>query len=107
MDNPDLSRDGSSWLGKDIAYRDIIKKKAYQDHLGVPNLKILVTTKSKNKSYHQMELSKKNGGASYFLFKEIPDQKSTGKSPIPFTEILTEPWQRAGYEPIALYSKPL
>lgn len=107
VDNPDLSRDGSSWLGKDIAYRDIIKKKAYQDHLGVPNLKILVTTKTESKSQHQMELSKRNGEASYFLFKEIPDQKSTGKSPIPFPEILTNLWRRAGYEPIALYTKPL
>lgn len=107
VDNPDLSRDGSSWLGKDIAYRDIIKKKAYQDHLGVPNLKILITTKNESKSIHQMELSKKNGGASYFLFKEIPDQKSTGKSPAPFPEILTNLWQRAGYEPIAIYTKPL
>ncbi|MER0170367.1 MAG: hypothetical protein DU489_07135 [Nitrosomonas sp.] len=105
VDNPDLSRDGSSWLGKDIAYRDIIKKKTYQEHLGVPNLRVLVTTKSESKSNHQRELSKKIGETNYFLFKAIPDQKSTGKSPAPFPEILTDLWQRASNEPIAIYRK--
>lgn len=105
IDNPDLSRDGSSWLGKDIGYRDILKRKAYQEHLGVPNLRVLVTTKSKSKSHHQMELSKSLGETNYFMFKDIPDQKSTGKSPKPYPEILTEPWLRAGYEPIEIYRK--
>jgi len=106
VDNPDLSRDGSSWLGKDIAYREIFKNKTYQSFLGVPNLKMLVTTKNKTKSHHQMELTETNGGTKHFMFKEIPDQKYTGKSPTPFPEILTEPWKRAGFDPVAIYTEP-
>ena len=105
IDNPDLSRDGSSWLGKDLAYRDIIKKKTYEQ-LAVTNLQVLVTTKSDSKSQHQRELSERIGKTKYFLFKAIPDQKYTGKSPKPFPEILTDLWQRPGYEPKALYTKP-
>lgn len=106
VDNPDLSRDGSSWLGKDIAYRSILKNKTYQKHLGLPNLRVLVTTKSEDKSLHQKQLSERIGATKNFLFKAIPDQKYNGKSPKPFPEILTNLWQRPGYEPKALYTKP-
>lgn len=104
--NPKLTRDRSSWEGKDVAYRDILNKKTYKDHLGIPNLHILVTAKTEYKSQQQRELSESLGKNKYFLFTHVPDQYTTGKSPVPYPEILTNLWQRPGCEPIAIYTKP-
>lgn len=106
IDDEDLSRKGSSWLGKDIGYRAIIKNKTYQTYLGVPNVRILSTTTTDTKARNKMIFSQGRGDTKYFMFKAIPDQKSSGKSPAPFPEILTDLWQRAGHEPIAIYRKP-
>ncbi len=96
----DLER--SSILRKILAYREMVASEVYKSHFGFPNmlLPIITVNATHMRNMMQLVLDLTNGkGASYLLFKTVPDFVSVEKTIEPDPALLREPWARAGYPP--------
>jgi hypothetical protein len=94
----------SSYLKKLLAYREIAARQIYKSHLGIPNLLVLTVTTNERHMNNIMALLAElsGGGSTLFLFKTAPALREFRKAPVPSPVVLTEPWQRVGYEPFVI-----
>ena len=91
----------SSYLGKVVAYRQAMANGMFKLRWGVPNLFVLtVTTSGPRLDTMETAVRKitEGRGSSAFLFKTYPASNLGGLYPEP--QLLTEPWERVGVEPI-------
>ncbi len=90
----------SSYLKKLLAYREIAARKIYTSHLGIPNLMVLTVTTNTRHMQNIMELLMEltERGSKLFLFKTMSSLGDFQQAPLPTPHILTESWQRVGYE---------
>jgi hypothetical protein len=102
VDTSDIER--SSISKKFAAYRAIAEQGLHRSHFGFPNffVPIITTTAVRVQSMIRL-LEKLTGGhgSKMFLFKTFPVLTSFEKPPRPGGHMLTEPWQRAGFEPFS------
>lgn len=97
----DLGR--ASTLKKLLAYHDIITKKSYKQ-LGIPNLRVLFTFPTQERTNHAVELAERlYTSSNMFLFHPIPVQELLFIAPPPFPELVTSKWERAGLQSTPLY----
>jgi hypothetical protein len=93
----------TSYARKILAYKEIIGQHIYKLHLGLPNLLVLTVTTNER---HMRQIAKAagelSGGSPMFLFKTCPALDPAVGSPVPAPEILSEPWQRAGFSPLRI-----
>ena len=91
----------TSYLRKIVAYRQLSAQSIFKSHLGVPNLFVLTVTTNEAHMEHIMSLVKElahEGKSKLFLFKTMSSVGDFRKAPEPTAHLLTDPWQRAGYE---------
>ncbi|HEY4940021.1 MAG TPA: replication-relaxation family protein [Rhizomicrobium sp.] len=88
----------SSYLGKLATYREIIDRRLYKTHMGLPNLLVLTTMTSEKRLSETLRRSGEAEGSPQFLFKVIDADVSRE----PLLRLLTEPWERAGLPPLAI-----
>jgi hypothetical protein len=96
----DLNR--SSVVKKVLAYREMVATELYKTQLGMPNMLVPIVTVNAEHMHNMMRLvlSLTNGkGASYLLFKTIPDFVAIDRTIEPNGSIISEPWLRAGHPP--------
>lgn len=94
-----IARDRTSYLGKLMAYRELLASEAHKSHLGLPNLLVLtVTTSERHKESIISALSEATGGSTAFLFKSVECDASVTLTRADST-ILTAPWERVGHQP--------
>ncbi len=95
---PNLNQ--SSYLKKLLAYREIAARKIYTSHLGIPNLMVLTVTTNTRHMQNIMELLLEltECGSKLFLFKTMSALGDFQQAPKPTPHMLTESWQRVGYE---------
>ena len=92
----------SSIAKKFAAYISIAEQRIYRSHFGFPNffVPLITPTKVRMESMMALLLRMTGGrGSKIFLFKTFPLLSSAEKSPPPDGHMLTESWQRAGFEP--------
>ena len=89
----------SSYLGKIVAYREIIARQVHKTYLGLPNLLVLtLTTEESRLAEIIRRLSSQSDNSAAFLFKSL--NASNLMAPAP--QLLTEAWQRAGHLPLRI-----
>lgn len=97
--------DGTSWLKKVLAYRDIIKSRTYETHLGIENLRVIAVAPERHKMQQMMDLVSRvtqGQGSTRFLFQHIPVLGYEDEKPVPLDRLFTTPWPRVGYLPFRL-----
>jgi hypothetical protein len=95
----------SSYLRKMLAYRAVTDQSIQKTQLGVPNLFVLNVTTSEHHMRNIMSLLAHlapEGKGKLFLFKTSNDLGVLGRAPDPATRMLTEPWQRVGFDPLCI-----
>jgi hypothetical protein len=89
----------TSYLGKIAAYREIIGRKIYKAHWGIPNLLVLTVTVNSARVQQILErLQDFPTENAVFLFKAVAGTNLT----VPMPQLLFEPWQRAGFPPMRI-----
>lgn len=91
----------TSYLRKILAYRQLSAQGIYKSHLGLPNLLVLTVTTNEAHMTHIMSLARElatEGKSKLFLFRTMSSLGDFKKAPEPTAYLLTEPWQRVGYE---------
>jgi len=91
----------TSYLRKILAYRQISAQGIHKSHLGLPNLFVLTVTTNEPHMANIMSLVKElahEGKSRLFLFKTMSSLGDFNKAPEPGGNMLTNPWQRVGYE---------
>lgn len=87
----------TSHLGKISAYREILERRAYKTHWGIPNLLVLTVTTSEARMAGMLNrLGEQDGSHAAILFKAVTRDALRQ----PMTQILTEPWRRAALPPL-------
>jgi hypothetical protein len=92
----------SSIYKKFAAYIAIVEQGIYRSHFGFPNFFVPIITTTPIRMQSMMRLLERiteGRGSKMFLFKTFPALTSFEKPPKPGGHMLTEPWQRAGFEP--------
>jgi Replication-relaxation len=100
IETSDLDR--SSISKKFLAYRAVAEQGLHRSHFGFPNFFVPVITTTTARMHSMMRLLEKitNGrGSKMFLFKTFPALASHERVSAPPGHMLTEPWQRVGFEP--------
>ncbi len=95
----------SSYLRKVLPYRQIVVQDIHKTHLGLPNLLVLTVTTNEQHMRSIMTLVKElatDGRSTLFLFKTMSSLGDFRKAPAPTAHMLTAPWQRVGYEGLAI-----
>jgi Replication-relaxation len=95
----------SSIAKKFAAYIAIADQRIYRAHFGFPNFFVPLIAPTRVRMESMMALLQRmtgGRGSKMFLFKTFPLLSSAEKSPSPDGRMLTEPWQRAGFEPFCL-----
>jgi len=95
----------TSYLRKILTYRQIATQNVHKSYLGLPNLLILTVTTNEPHMANIMLLVRElatEGKSKLFLFKTMSSLGDFGKSPNPKPHMLTDPWQRLGYEPFRI-----
>jgi Replication-relaxation len=95
----------TSYLRKVLAYRQIVLQDIQRTHLGLPNLLVLTVTTNEQHMRNIMALVKElatDGKSTLFLFKTMSSLGDFQKAPAPTPRMLTEPWQRVGYEALSI-----
>jgi len=94
------SRPGqTSYLGKLAAYGEIIGQQVHKTHWGIPNLLVLTLMNSEARMRATLERLRDRAVSSpAFLFKAI----DASALRTPATQLLFEPWQRAGHASICI-----
>jgi len=96
----------TSWLRKTLAYRQIVAQEIHRTHLALPSLLVLTVTTNEQHMKNIMALVKElatEGRSTLFLFKMMSTLGDFQKAPAPTPHLLTEPWQRVGFEPLLIY----
>ena len=90
----------TSFLGKIVAYRVLIARELHKTHLGVSKLLVLTLTTSQARMAEIMARMTEHpeGDTAAFLFKAMEAQSLAR----PASELLTDPWQRAGLSPLQI-----
>lgn len=95
-----------SSIGKKFAaYIAIAEQGVYRSHFGFPNffVPLIAPTRVRMESMMTLLLRMTCGrGSKMFLFKAFPVLSSVEKTPKADGHMLTEPWSRAGFEPMTL-----
>jgi hypothetical protein len=100
VESSDFER--SSIYRKLVAYMEIAQQGVYRSHFGFPNLFVPIITTTTVRVQSIMRLLDKlthGRGSKMFLFKRLPAFTSQERPPAPGGHMLTEPWQRVGFEP--------
>jgi hypothetical protein len=95
----------SSIAKKFAAYIAIAEQGIYRSHFGFPNffVPLIAPTRVRMESMMTLLLRMSSGrGSKMFLFKTFPLLSSVEKTPKADGHMLTEPWLRAGFEPLIL-----
>jgi len=95
----------SSINKKFAAYIAIAEQGVYRSHFGFPNFFVPIITTTPVRMQSMMRLLERiteGRGSKMFLFKTFPALTSFEKPPKPGGHVLTEPWQRVGFEPFSL-----
>ena len=95
----------SSIAKKFAAYIAIAEQGIYRSHFGFPNFFVPLIAPSKVRMESMMALLQRmtvGRGSKMFLFKTFPVLSSVEKAPRAGGRMLTEPWLRAGFEPLTL-----
>jgi hypothetical protein len=95
----------SSIAKKFAAYIAIAEQGIYRSHFGFPNFLVPLVAPTKVRMESMMTLLQRmtgGRGSKMFLFKAFPVLASVEKAPKAGGHMLTEPWQRAGFEPFDL-----
>jgi hypothetical protein len=101
IESSDFER--SSLYRKLVAYMEIAEQGVHRSHFGFPNLFVPIITTTTVRVQSIMRLLDKlthGRGSKMFLFKRLPAFTSHERPPAPSGHILTEPWQRVGFEPL-------
>jgi hypothetical protein len=96
----------TSYLKKLLAYRAITAQNLAKVQLGIPNLFVLTVTTNEQHMTNIMDVLAQvapERKSKLFLFKVRSETCVFQKSAEPTPRMLTEPWQRVGYEPLAIY----
>lgn len=91
----------TSYLRKILAYRQIAAQNIHKSHLGLPILLVLTVATNEPHMTNIMSLVRElahEGKSRLFLFKTMSSVGDFKKAPEPAGNILTDPWQRVGYE---------
>jgi Replication-relaxation len=88
----------TSYLGKLAAYGEIIGQQAHKTHWGIPNLLVLTLMNSEARMRATLERLGGQLGNAAFLFKAI----DASALRTPATQLLSEPWERAGRAAICI-----
>jgi len=91
----------SSYLRKILAYRQISVQGIHKSHLGLPNLLVLTVTTNERHMASIMSLLRElahEGKSRLFLFKTMSSLGDFNKAPAPTGDMLTDSWQRVGYD---------
>jgi hypothetical protein len=94
----------SSIYKKFVAYREIIKQDIAYTRYGLPNLLVPFITTTRIRMQSMMKLLERmtdGKGSEEFLFKTFPSLTSFEKPPSPSGRMLTEDWERVGFEPFS------
>jgi hypothetical protein len=95
-----------SSIGKKFAaYIAIAEQGVHRSHFGFPNffVPLIAPTRVRMESMMTLLLRMTSGrGSKMFLFKTFPVFSSAEKAPKADGHMLTEPWSRAGFEPLIL-----
>jgi len=97
--------DRSSIAKKFAAYTAIAEQRIYRSHFGFPNFLVpfIAPTRGRMDSMMTLLLRMTGGrGSKMFLFKTFPVLSSVERTPRAGGRMLTEPWRRAGFEPLIL-----
>jgi hypothetical protein len=92
----------SSIAGKFAGYTAVAEQRIYRSHFGFPNFLVPIIAATQTRMQSMMRLLDKmtdGRGSKMFLFKSFPAFTSPEKPPAPDGHMLTEPWQRAGFDP--------
>jgi hypothetical protein len=95
----------SSIAKKFAAYIAIAEQGIYRSHFGFPNFLVPLVAPTRVRMESMMALLQRmtgGRGSKMFLFKAFPVLASVEKAPKAGGHMLTEPWQRAGFEPLDL-----
>jgi hypothetical protein len=95
----------TSYLRKVLAYRQIAGQAIHRTQLALPNLLVLTVTTNEQHMKNIMGLVKElatEGRSTLFLFKTMSTLGDFQKAPAPTPHLLTEPWQRVGFEPLSI-----
>ncbi|MGI1661364.1 hypothetical protein ACRDNQ_03900 [Palleronia sp. KMU-117] len=92
----------ASWRKKVLAYQHVFEMEAYKERLGIPNLRVIVTTTSAKKARNLAKLTEELvGPTNRFLFHHVRDLgREAGEDEYP--DLFAEEWLRAGREPTKL-----
>ena len=89
----------TSYLGKIVAYREIIARAVYKSHLGVPNLLVLTITSGEPRLNEMLSrLHGENASGAAFLFTAVSAHDLT----TPRLCFLNELWKRADLPPLRI-----
>jgi hypothetical protein len=94
----------SSIAKKFAAYIAIAEQRIYRSHFGFPNFFVPLIAPTRTRMDSMMGLLRRitgGYGSKMFLFKTCPLRSAAEKSPSPDGHMLTEPWQRVGFEPFS------
>lgn len=88
-------------------YLDAMRKHLYEGHWGIPNLMVLVITTRNLRKQNMLDLleeltAKDPELRELFLFKVRPEFAEEWLTPPVMKDLLMEPWERAGLEPLYL-----
>ncbi len=95
----------TSYLRKILAYRQIAAQNIHKLHLGLPILLVLTVVTNEPHMTKIMSLLREQaheGKSRLFLFKTMSSVGDFKKAPEPAGNMLTDPWQRVGYEPLSI-----
>lgn len=95
----------TSYLRKILAYRQIASQDIHKSHLGLPILLVLTAATNQPHMTNIMSLVRElahEGKSKLFLFKTMSTLGDFKKAPEPSGTILSEAWQRVGYEPFRI-----
>jgi hypothetical protein len=93
--------DQTSFLDKIHAYREIARRQVYKLLLGIPNLLVLtVTPNERHRDRMMSETREIFGGSRELLFKANENYGRFDRAASPIPEMLSESWQRVGFEPL-------
>lgn len=93
----------ASWRKKALAYHHFMQTAGYKEHLGIPNLRVIVTTTSARKAANLAALTERLlGPTNRFLFHHVPKLGSEIGPKEPYPNLFAVQWKRAGKEAVRL-----
>jgi hypothetical protein len=87
----------ASWRKKVLAYQHFMQSTGYKEQLGIPNMRVIVTTTSARKATNLAKLTEKLiGESNRFLFHHVPKLGSEIGPKQVYPNLFAEKWKRAG-----------